>query len=175
MNDSEPQPLSDSAQTVPSVLAGKPGAPAGNANRLLGGEKSKRRLLPLHRASEGDGDLLYEVNKWRQAIEAELVGKDGHISPHQDALITTACQWELCRRRRNRLAGLNETNEADRIKHEEIAGANSERRDRALAAAGLGKSTAGNGGGGGGDGNGADLLGGLKQAIAEADSRESQQ
>ncbi len=114
------------------------GAPLGNANRTAGGERSRKP--PLHRAGKGDGHLLASVRAWRRDIEGELTALAGPLSALQEALICTAANWELCRRRRGRLAH-KAAGDAERITHEEMAATNAERRDKALAAAGLGKAS----------------------------------
>jgi hypothetical protein len=120
---------------LPPKQAQRGGAPRFNFNRLRGGERSR---LPLRKAGRGEGHLIGEINRWRRDQEAELVAKAGPISGMQEARLVSACQWELCRRRRNRLAAAAKT-DAERANHEEAAAANSERRDKCLELAGLAK------------------------------------
>jgi hypothetical protein len=110
------------------------GGRVNNRNSMKGGEKSTRP--PLGRAGKGDEYFKRQVDAWRRAREAELVALCGKITGHQEGLILTAAEWELCRRRRKRLARLA-TDDEKRAEQAELAAANSARRDRALEQAGL--------------------------------------
>jgi hypothetical protein len=123
-------------QDKPDRGGGRPN----NRNAMKGGEKSTRP--PLGKAAKGDEYIKRQVDAWRRAREAELVARYGVISGHQEGLILTAAEWEFCRRRRKRLARLAPDDEK-RAEQAELAAANSARRDRAIAEAGL--ATHGNG------------------------------
>jgi hypothetical protein len=121
------------AAQKPPKLPGKTGAPFGNSNRLVHGERSK---LSFRKAKDSDTYMTGRINEWRRDLEAKILEKFGEISLYQEAKIVTALQWEAARRRRNQLCN-EATTKAEEAQHEEAAGVNCERRDRALELAGL--------------------------------------